>query len=390
MILLRVSIFFLVLLLLPDGYLYQYYLRHSNHSLLKKLFWLPSIILLLVLVGFIFKWDGIDPSFGTYIVCTLCIAIPKSIFSIFHLIGRGISTIIPLLQGHRVSRLSLGANLLIATISGGYLLFGAVKGKEFFQVKEVTFESADLPESFNGYRIIQLSDMHIGSWSKTSKAIRKVVNICNELNPDVTVFTGDLVNSHADELLPFMDDLSQLKAKDGVFSIMGNHDYATYYHWESESERLANIDRLIVREKQLGWTMLMNEHRFLTRGNDSIVLAGVENSGNPPFPDYGDLDAALRNTEGKFKVLLSHDPTHWKRNVLPETDVQLMLAGHTHDMQISIFGLSLAQFIYPEHNGMYYSGNRGLYVNIGIGHVLFPIRLGAWPEITVITLQKKK
>ena len=140
----------------------------------------------------------------------------------------------------------------------------------------------------------------------------------------------------------------------------------------------------------MGWDLLLNERRILRRGNDSIALAGVENSGNPPFPDKADMPRALKGTEGMFKVLLSHDPTHWRRSVLRDTDIQLMLAGHTHDMQISVFGFSASRFIYPEHRGMYLEGKRGLYVNIGLGFVLFPFRLGSWPEITVITLKKEK
>ena len=133
----------------------------------------------------------------------------------------------------------------------------------------------------------------------------------------------------------------------------------------------------------------MNDHRIIRRGNDSIALIGVENSGKPPFPDRGDLPRAQQGTEGMFKVLLSHDPTHWRRSVLPDTDIQLMLAGHTHDMQVNLFGFSLSRFVYPEHRGLYLQQGRGLYVNIGLGYVLFPMRLGAWPEITVITLRKK-
>ena len=245
-----------------------------------------------------------------------------------------------------------------------------------------------MPEAFDGYRILQLSDIHSGSWKGNGEAIRRAVEICNQQKADVIVFTGDLVNSRASELPEFMPLLSDLKADDGVFSIVGNHDYGTYVHWNSDAEREANFQKLIAEEKQMGWDVLLNEHRILRRGNDSIALVGVENSGNPPFPDYADLPRALKGTEGLFKVLLSHDPTHWRRSVLPETDIQLMLSGHTHDMQVSVFGFSASQFVYPEHRGMYLEEGRGLYVNVGLGFVLFPFRLGSWPEITVITLRR--
>ncbi|MDD6892061.1 MAG: metallophosphoesterase, partial [Bacteroidales bacterium] len=200
-------------------------------------------------------------------------------------------------------------------------------------------------------------------------------------------FTGDLVNSRATELAPFLTALSQLQAPDGVYSVLGNHDYGTYARWSSPREQAANLDTLKRLERQLGWRLLLNEHHCLHRGSDSIVVAGVENSGRPPFPDRGDLRRALQGTNGRFRILLSHDPTHWRREVLPRTDVQLTLSGHTHDMQVSLFGFSVSRWIYPEHRGLYLEGGRALYVNIGLGYVLFPLRLGAWPEITVITLR---
>lgn len=391
MILLRVSLFFLVLLLLPDWYLYRYYIRPygKNHPL-RRVFWLPSLLLLLALVVFIIGWEQLNSYMGTYLIIALCIAIPKSLFALFHLLGRGLSALIPPLRGKKITRLSVTGNLLIALATVAYMLFGAIKGKEFFQVREVTFASRDLPAEFDGYQILQLSDMHTGSWGNNPAALEKAVRLCNAQQPDLAVFTGDLVNHNADEVLPFMQTLSKLQARDGVYSILGNHDYATYTRWDNPAQQQANVDSLIEREKRMGWQLLLNEHRIIRRGNDSIALVGVENSGNPPFPDRADLKAALKDTGPLFKVLLSHDPTHWRREVLPDTDIQLMLAGHTHDMQISVFGFSISRFIYPEHNGLYTEGGRGLYVNIGLGHILFPMRLGAWPEITLITLRKQQ
>ena len=159
--------------------------------------------------------------------------------------------------------------------------------------------------------------------------------------------------------------------------------------WNTKAEQQTNLDSLLAKEARMGWQVLNNEHTIIHRGHDSIALVGVENSGNPPFPNYGDLPKALKGTDGIFKVLLSHDPTHWRREVLPESDVQLMLSGHTHEMQFSIFGFSPAKFVYPEHNGLYREGNQALFVNVGLGYLMFPMRLGAWPEITVITLKKE-
>lgn len=383
MILLRVLIIFLVLLLLPDWYIWRTYITRMKNRTARQLFWLPSVILLLGLVVCMMAREALQDSLGIYLVVILCVAVPKAVFSLFSLLLRGAGKLFRLHMPYGWISLLPALGVL------GYLLFGAIKGKEHFQVKEVAFTSPDLPDAFDGYRILQLSDIHSGSWKGNAEAIRKAVDICNGLDADLIAFTGDLVNSRASELPEFMSVLSRLKAKDGVFSIVGNHDYGTYVHWDSEADRQANFRKLIEEEKQMGWDILLNENRILHRENDSIALVGVENSGNPPFPDYADMPKALKGTEGMFKVLLSHDPTHWRRSVLPDTDIQLMLAGHTHDMQVSVLGFSASQFIYPEHRGMYLEGDRGLYVNIGLGFVLFPFRLGAWPEITVITLKQK-
>lgn len=383
MILLRVAIFFLLMLLLPDWYIHCAYIRCKKNKLYSRLLWWPTIGLLLLLVIFIALHDSLHDYFGIYLIVTLCFCIPKLTFVLFSLILRGINKI----SGLKIPHATISALPALAML--GYILFGAIKGKENFKVREVTFTSANLPEEFDGYRVMQLSDIHSGSWKGNPEALKKAIDLCNKQNADLALFTGDLVNSRSDELLEFTEIFSELKAKDGVYSVLGNHDYGTYVKWNSEADRIANIDSLIARENRMGWRMLNNNHTIIRRGNDSIAVIGVENSGRPPFPDYARLKEASAGTEGMFQILMSHDPTHWRRQVLPESNIELTLSGHTHDMQITFFGLSVSSFIYPEHNGMYMEGERGLYVNIGLGHVLFPMRLGAWPEITVITLKKK-
>lgn len=392
MILLRVILAFLVMFLLPDWYIHRTYLRNTGRRWIKRLFWSPTILLLLAFAVIAIFHNAYRNVTGIFLIVCLCVAIPKVAFTLSNLFirfcgwtARKCHVPYNRMYGKRAEVLLSTA---IALVSFVYVLFGAIKGKENFQVREVTFRSPDLPEAFRGYRILQISDLHTGSWTGNGKAIQRAIGICNSLKPDLAVFTGDLVNSNADEMLEFMPELSQLTAKDGVYSVLGNHDYAMYSRWKSEADRQNNIDSLISRERRMGWHMLNNAHAILRRGNDSIALIGVENSGNPPFPDRGNLPEALSGTDGMFKVLLSHDPTHWRREVLPKSDIQLTLSGHTHDMQISLFGFSVSRFIYPEHNGLYLEGKRGLYVNIGLGYVLFPMRLGAWPEITVITLEK--
>lgn len=383
MILLRVAIFFLLMLLLPDWYIHRVYIRCKKNKLYSRLLWWPTIGLLLLLAIFIALHDSLHDYFGIYLIVTLCFCIPKLTFVLFSLILRSINKI----SGLKIPHATISALPALAML--GYILFGAIKGKENFKVREVTFTSANLPEEFDGYRVMQLSDIHSGSWKGNPEALKKAIDLCNKQNADLALFTGDLVNSRSDELLEFTEIFSELKAKDGVYSVLGNHDYGTYVKWNSEADRIANIDSLIARENRMGWRMLNNNHTIIRRGNDSIAVIGVENSGRPPFPDYARLKEASADTEGMFQILISHDPTHWRRQVLPESDIELTLSGHTHDMQITFFGLSVSSFIYPEHNGMYMEGERGLYVNIGLGHVLFPMRLGAWPEITVITLKKK-
>ena len=382
LVLIRTCILFTLLLLLPDWYIYKVYIAPLKRRSASRWLWWPTLILLAILYVFVISREVYLEYFGIYLITVLAIAVPKVVFVLCSLLFRGLKRLTHKEIPH--GKLSI----FPAVAVGFYILFGAIEGKQHFQVKEVTFCSEDLPDAFDGYRIVQLSDIHSGSWTGNPKPLQKAINLCLAQKADLAVFTGDLVNSRSTELNEFIPIFSQLKAKDGVYSILGNHDYGTYVSWESEAERLADVDSLVSRQNKMGWQMLNNDHRIIHRGNDSIALIGVENSGNPPFPDLGDLDKACKGTDGMFKVLLSHDPTHWRRNVLPETDIQLMLAGHTHDMQISLFGFSASKFIYPEHNGMYYEGKRGLYVNIGLGHVLFPMRLGAWPEITVITLKK--
>ena len=360
MILLRVAIFFLLMLLLPDWYIHRIYIRCKKSKLYNRLLWWPTIGLLLMLALFIALHDSLHDYFGIFLIVTLCFCIPKLTFVLFSLALRGINKV----AGLKIPHAAISALPALAML--GYILFGAIKGKENFKVREVTFTSANLPEEFDGYRVLQLSDIHSGSWKGNPEALKRAIDICNSQNADLALFTGDLVNSRSDELIEFMNIFSELKAKDGVYSVLGNHDYGTYVKW-----------------------MLNNSHTIIRRGNDSIAVIGVENSGRPPFPDYARLKEASADTEGMFQILMSHDPTHWRREVLPKSDIELTLSGHTHDMQITFFGLSVSSFIYPEHNGMYMEGDRGLYVNIGLGHVLFPMRLGAWPEITVITLKKK-
>ena len=198
------------------------------------------------------------------------------------------------------------------------------------------------------------------------------------------------MNTTAQELAEFMPVFSRIQSRDGVVSVMGNHDYAHYYGWENPADSLKDVQLLECQQREMGWILLLNENLVMHRGNDSIAIVGVENDGRPPFPALGDLNKAQRGLlDNCFKVLLSHDPTHWRRSVLPETNIDLTLSGHTHGMQFQLGSFSPAAWFYPEWGGEYrQEDGRALYVSLGAGEALLPFRFGAWPEVNLITLKK--
>lgn len=272
--------------------------------------------------------------------------------------------------------------------------YGALVNRFQTRVRYVEVDIKNLPDAFDGYRIAQISDLHTGTYGNDTAFVAKLTDRTNALGADVVVFTGDIVNRRSDEIAPHVATLSRMKATDGVFSILGNHDYGDYYDWPSEAAKTANMEVLYEAYRQMGWRLLRNETVFLHRGADSLALIGVENIGDPPFPVYGSLDRAYpAGADGVTKILLSHNPAHWHNDLAQgrtTNDVDLTLAGHTHAMQIEVMGLSPAVFRYPEWGGLYDDGdNRFLYVNIGAGTVGLPMRLGATPEITLITLRKR-
>ncbi|MBD5203544.1 MAG: metallophosphoesterase [Bacteroidales bacterium] len=271
-------------------------------------------------------------------------------------------------------------------------------------VTRVEIESSRIPHNFDGYTIAQFSDAHVGTWGKDTVFISTLVDSINALHADLIVFTGDIVNRSTPELEPFLRVLSRLHAPDGVVSILGNHDYGDYMDWSFPSEKAANLELLAAWQRQMGWRLLRNEHIFLSRGTDSIPLIGVENWGEPPFKQYGKLekaypaaaDSPFNLNDGRFKILLSHNPEHWRQEVREVSDIDLTLAGHTHAMQFMIeigsFKWSPAEYKYEQWAGLYEyiksSGfNSRIYVNVGSGEVGMPFRIGATPEITLFTLR---
>ena len=275
-----------------------------------------------------------------------------------------------------------------------YFVYCSIYSRVNLDVKKIELCSPKIPESFNGFTIVQISDFHLGSFNHTPSYINKVVERVNGLKPDLILFTGDLVNSRADEILPYVDVLSELSAEYGVYSILGNHDYGRYFKWDSFHDELKNFENFLFINEQMEWKLLNNESVRIGIKGDSISILGVENWGRPPFTGSGDLKKAMKDVPSEdFKILMTHNPDHWIAEVVPQTDIDLTLSGHTHSMQIEIpmFGkvFSPSEFIYDRWGGMYEEENQYLYVNKGLGYTLIPMRIGAYPEITVFELKNQ-
>lgn len=273
------------------------------------------------------------------------------------------------------------------------LWWGALVTRYDIEVKPVSVAVSGLPDTFDGYTIAQISDLHVGSYGTDTTYVSRLVDSINALQPDIIVFTGDIVNRTTAELHPFVAPLSRLQAPDGVLSILGNHDYGDYYEWDSPQAKTDNMRLMHQLQQQMRWHLLDNETIMLHRGTDSLAVIGVQNVGDPPFPIYGSLSKAYPAiSDAAVKVLLSHNPVHWTDSIAnrPEVNVALTLSGHTHAMQIACGRFSPAALRYKTWGGLYTDSlGRALYVNIGIGEVAFPARVGATPEITLITLHKK-
>ena len=285
--------------------------------------------------------------------------------------------------------------IALGMIPSGALIYGMLKGKYNYQVLRYTLTYDDLPQSFDGYQITQISDIHSGSFDNAEK-VQYGIDLINQQESDIILFTGDLVNNIAKEMRPWQNQFSTLSARHGVFSVLGNHDYGDYYQWPSEQDKVDNMNQLSTLQKEMGWTLLRNEHHFIQRGKERLALLGVENWGTG-FKRAGDLEKTLENVEEKdFKILMSHDPSHWEAQVLPHAfPIHLTLSGHTHGMQ---FGIEIPGWIkwspvkwrYKQWAGVYEQGQQKINVNRGFGFLAYPGRFGMWPEISVITLRRSK
>jgi predicted MPP superfamily phosphohydrolase len=280
------------------------------------------------------------------------------------------------------------AAIVCSLLAWGLVFYGYFVGFSTLEVRQFEYASADLPEAFDGYRIVQFSDVHVGSYN--GSMLENAIETINAQGADAIVFTGDLENLHPDELEPQMSVLSQLHAKDGVFSVLGNHDYPTYLDCD-EATKAECVRKTKMLERKMGWQLLLNEHQTIRRDSDSIVIAGMENWGTlKRMPRLGDVKKTMAGVSpSSFVLMLQHDPTAWRKKILPECHAQLTLSGHTHGGQFSIFGWSPASFTYDVWGGSAYEGDRAIYVSTGLG-ALIPFRLNMPGEIVVITLKSKK
>jgi len=376
------------------------------------LYWLPAILTSLIIIGLLFyPFDHWSKGIRIYVVGFIFIGYFSKLVPIFFLAIDDLRRIIKrLFKKNNAAPSEISETIprsifirRLGLITGGVLftslLGGMVKWVSDFRVKREVIRLNGLPASFSGYRIVQFSDIHLGNWV-SKKELEEVVQMMNDLQPDVIFFTGDLVNYKTDEAYEFRDILSKLNARDEIFAILGNHDYGDYSPWPDETSKQENMNHLYEFYQQMGWNLLRNENYILRKGNDELAILGVENWGSlGRFQKYGDLGKALHGVDQiPVKILLSHDPSHWELKTLNSSaTIGLTLAGHTHGAQFGFefpgIRWSPSQYIYKYWAGLYSELNtitgekQYLYVNRGIGTIGYPGRVGIWPEITLFELQ---
>lgn len=400
-------LFTLGFVLAIDLYAYQAFKTVFRSTATPWIYWGITLayIVLSVSISVLMSSGKVDYKYlGILMGASILLAVPKLVAIIPLLIEditrlgqflfRAATTQPTTMPGRRtfVSQIALG----LAAIPFIGIIDGIWKGRYRYRVISHTLEFEDLPDEFDGFTIAQISDIHSGSFDNQEK-VEYGVQMVNELGADAIMFTGDMVNNIATEAEPWIDIFKKLSGKNGVFSILGNHDYGDYWRFPSAQAKVDNLNRLKEIHAEMGMDLLLNESRYFERGNERLYLAGVENWGLPPFPQYGDLQTALNGIPNDaFTILLSHDPSHFDAEVKQHSKkVHLTLSGHTHGMQFGIeipgwIKWSPVKFKYPKWAGLYPEPDgQVLHVNRGFGFLAFPGRVGMWPEITHITLRKK-
>ena len=394
----RSFILFLLLLVLPYLYIDLKYFRQKKVWWKRVLLYLPCGAMVAYASYLAMERDfipGNDRIFILYGFLLLLgvVVIPLWIFIICSLLGRGCSKLVRKFKSPEqlLKPAKNYGNLTgIASIPLIWLMvgWGSSLGFNKFEVNHIEYASSDIPKAFDGYKIVLFSDAHVGSYQKrNSDVLRQAIDSINAQKPDMIVFTGDLQNIQPSELYPHREVLGSLQAKDGIYSVLGNHDYASYLGCD-EAVKAANDKEIISLQRQMGWTVLLNEHRTIQRDTSSFILAGMENDGDGKrFPQKGDIAKTLDGVaDGKFILMLEHDPSAWRRKIIPDGRAQLTLSGHTHAMQFNILGWCPMSLTGKEFWGWYEEGHQKLFVTAGLGG-LIPFRLGATGEIVVLTLR---
>ena len=401
-------------MLLLDVYVFQavktvsFSASEKTKNIIFYSYWILSVVGIIIVLLFPFiQTFQTSKFFRNYVFAILVgLLFAKIIAIIFFLIDdgrRGVLWTVNKISPQTGSQLGIEENNISRSvflswmgIDLGGTLFGTLlygfSNKYNYQIKKVSLAFANLPEAFKGLKIVHISDIHSGSFQDT-KAVEYGVDMILKQNADLILFTGDLVNDRHTEILEYIPVFNQLKAPLGVYSTLGNHDYGDYVSWESDEAKADNLNKLKKAHATLGWRLLMNEHVVLEKDGEKIALLGIENWGaKGRFPKYGKMNEAHANTESyPFKILMSHDPSHWDAEVKTKyPDIDLMLAGHTHGMQFGVelpfFKFSPVQWMYKQWAGLYEDGKQKLYVNRGFGFIGYPGRVGILPEITVIEL----
>lgn len=386
----RIIIPILLAIVLPDIYIDMHYWRHyKGYTWWRRLlWWLPSVLMVAYSIAIASTRNFVPDEMmfiNVYMMLVGLVVMPKMLFALCSGIGYLVCK-----YTHR--RRNYGNFIWLPFAAGAIyiIMYGFIVGFGKLEVKHLDLYFDDLPEAFEGYRIVHFSDAHVGSFQYDKKSIlHRDIDSINAQKADMVVFTGDIQNMQPDELLPVIPLLSKVKAKDGVYSVLGNHDYSIYID-ATEDVKKANIKATVDREQQMGWTVLRNDNRVIRRDADSLVIAGEENGGRKPSPKLADLEKSLHGVgKGAFIVMLQHDPNVWQEKIVPDGRVQLTLSGHTHAGQVSVFGLRFTQLTAHNDYGLYNQDRQQLYVTSGLGGVV-AMRFGATAEIAVITLHKTK
>ena len=389
----RAPYLFFLLILLPDLYLDTHYWRHRYSTAKRLLYWMPSLGMTAYTVILMYEKNFIPDNpaiIYIYLLLLGLIAIPKMAYVLCSIAGLGVSRLFHRKSSGRPAR-NYGnlVGILSVPVIWYIVIYGSFVGFTKLEVNRHTYHSSELPQAFDGYRIVLFSDAHVGSYNGSRQWIlKRAVDSINAQRPDIIVFTGDLQNTQPSDLYQHQELLSQLKAKDGVYSVLGNHDYAQYVALDNAG-KVANCRETVSLERQMGWTLLLNEHRLIDRGKQHLVIAGMENDGDGKhFPQKGNIQKTLKHvSDDDFTIMLEHDPSAWRRKIIPDGRAQLTLSGHTHNAQFSIFGWSPLQLTGREVNGWYEENGQSLFVTAGLGG-LIPFRFGATGEIVVITLKR--